>query len=229
MSEVKVVRRWAPAAQKSGRISTADGRVKTVNMIALGGSTGAPGVIGNILAALPADFPIPILVVQHMAIGFMEGFALWLDRTTPLRVRIARSGEEAMPGTVYVAPDDRHMAIQPNCHIQFQSGPPEEGFRPSVNYLFRSVAESFGGSGMAVLLTGMGRDGVDGLAQLHQAGGVTVAQNEASCVAFGMPREAIRRNCAAHVLPPDGIAKLIQLHANSARIGSGSVSASKNN
>ena len=81
---------------------------------------------------------------------------------------------------------------------------------------------------MAVLLIGMGRDGVDGLAQLHRAGGVTVAQNEASCVAFGMPREAIRRNCAAHVLPPDEIAKLIQLHANSARTGSGSVGASKN-
>jgi two-component system chemotaxis response regulator CheB len=217
MSEIKVVRRWAQAPKKPDGQSVVPARAKTVKIVALGGSTGAPAVIGNMLAALPADFPVPILLVQHMAHGFMDGFALWLNKTSVLQVRIAKSGEEVLPGNVYVAPDDLHMTIGPDRRIQLRIAPPEEGFRPSISYLFRSVADSFGGAGMAVLLTGMGRDGVNGLAKLHQAGGVTVAQEEASCVAFGMPREAIRQNCVDHVLPPDGIAKLIQLHAMGAR------------
>jgi two-component system chemotaxis response regulator CheB len=217
MSEIKVVRRWAQTPKKPEGQSFGAARGKTVKIIALGGSTGAPAVIGNTLAALPADFPVPILVVQHMAHGFMDGFALWLDKTSALQVRIAKSGEEVLPGTVYVAPDDLHMTIGSDRRIQLRIAPPEEGFRPSISYLFRSIAESFGGSGMAVLLTGMGRDGVDGLVKLHRAGGVTVAQDEATCVAFGMPREAIRQNCVDHVLAPDEIAKLIKLNAMGVR------------
>ena len=211
MSEVKVVRRWAPASEQPGKPLAVPKRRKTVKIIAIGGSTGAPAVIGNILAALPANFPIPIVLVQHMAVGFMEGFALWLNQKSAVTVRIAKSGEEILPATAYVAPDDVHLTVGPDGRLQLQSAPPEQGFRPSVNYLFRSIAKSYGTTGMAILLTGMGCDGVDGLVNLRRTGGITIAQDEASCVAFGMPREAIQQNCVDYVLSPQGIVELMRL------------------
>lgn len=213
MSEVKVVRRWTKAAAPRPASSAAAEPRKAVEVIALGGSTGGPGVIGGILAALPGDLPAPIVLVQHMAAGFIEGFALWLATRTPLTVRVAQPGLEARAGTVYVAPEGWHLAISPDRRIRLELGAPEAGFRPSINHLFRSVARSFAASAMGVILTGMGQDGVAGLAELHRVGGITVAQDEASCTVFGMPRAAIRRNCVGHVLPPEGIANLIRSQA----------------
>jgi two-component system, chemotaxis family, protein-glutamate methylesterase/glutaminase len=208
MSEVKVVRRWTHAMQATTP-PVAPVRKMALEVIAMGGSSGAPGVFGSILAGLPGDLP-PILLVQHMAAGFIEGFTLWLAQKTTLKVCIAKAGIEALRGTVYVAPEGRHLAVSPERRILLEPDPPELGFRPSINHLFRSVAGSFGSSAMGVILTGMGQDGVAGLTELHRAGGITVAQDEASCVVFGMPRVAIRQDCVTHILPPAGIANLIR-------------------
>ncbi len=209
MSEVRVVRRWSQAkALPIQPPSLPPGR--NVAAVAIGGSTGAPGVIAQILGALPADFPAPILIVQHLTEGFAEGFATWLGQKTPLKVRLAVSGEGVTAGTVYLAPDSVHLGVSKRSRIELSTTSPEEGFRPSISHMFRSVAKMTGSSTMGVLLTGMGQDGVSGLLEIHRAGGLTIAQDEESCVVFGMPREAIRQGAVDRVLPPTAIAAAVK-------------------
>jgi two-component system chemotaxis response regulator CheB len=144
-----------------------------------------------------------------MAAGFVAGFAKWLSNTAGFPVHVGTSGTAIKAGEVYLAPDDRHMGINERGRIVLDDGPPEEGFRPSGNFLFRSAALHRGSGTLAVVLTGMGRDGAAGLVELKHAGALTIAQDEASCVVFGMPREAILRGAANYVLPPAGIAQVI--------------------
>jgi two-component system chemotaxis response regulator CheB len=122
---------------------------------------------------------------------------------------VATDGMKPAAGAAYLAPDDRHMGIGARGRIVLSDAPPEEGFRPSADFLFRSAARLNAPATIGVLLTGMGRDGAAGLTELRQAGAVTIAQDEATCVVFGMPREAIARGGATHVLPPGGIAQMI--------------------
>jgi two-component system chemotaxis response regulator CheB len=178
--------------------------------VAIGGSTGAPAVISQILTALPGDLRAPVLIVQHMARGFCTGFVEWLDGKTALRVKIAEAGERALPGCAYVAPDDRHLGIDAGGRLILQDGEPQDGFRPSISALFRSIAASRRHRAIGVILTGMGRDGVAGMLELKRAGGLTIAQDEQSCVVFGMPREAIRHEAADHVLMPSDIVAMIR-------------------
>jgi two-component system chemotaxis response regulator CheB len=180
-----------------------------VKAIAIGASTGGPLVLQSILAALPLTMPVPLLIVQHMAPGFVESFAEWLGRSSGFPVHIAVDGAELLPGHAYVAPDDRHMGVRPGGRIVLSAAPAENGLRPAVSFLFRSLKTSMGADVAAVLLTGMGRDGVDELKQLRQAGALTIAQDEKSSVVFGMPGQAVEAGAVSHVLPPDDIASLL--------------------
>jgi two-component system chemotaxis response regulator CheB len=159
-----------------------------------------------ILSPLPKDLRAPVLVVQHIAPGFISGFAESLTIYCKIPVRIPSNGESLQPANIYLAPDCAHMGVRPDGRIALSDSPPENGVRPSVSHLFRSVAEAFGPRSVGVLLTGMGKDGADGLKFMREKGAVTIAQDEASCVVFGMPAEAIRLGAATHVLSPDRIA-----------------------
>jgi two-component system chemotaxis response regulator CheB len=184
--------------------------VKVVRIIAIGASTGGPQVVAEILAALPRDLGVPILVVQHIAPGFTAGFVEWLGQGTRLAVKVGESGESVRPGTVYLAPDGFQVGITRAGRIGLTNESAEDGFCPSASYLFQSVAEVYGRSAMGILLTGMGRDGARGLLRLREAGGVTVAQDEETSVIFGMPGEAIRLGAAEYVLSPDQISGMIR-------------------
>ncbi len=221
MAQVKVIRRWPryrellrdaveppPTAPPvpTPLHSLPSARTKRPRVVAIGVSTGGPPVLQTVLSALPGDFAAPILVVQHIAHGFLGGLIDWLRRTTALAIEVPSHGQPAEAGHVYIAPDDTHLGMDRYDHIVLDRGSAEYGFRPSVSYLFRSVAGSVGGDAIAVLLTGMGRDGARELRYLRDLGATTIVQNEESCAVFGMPAEAIKLGAANYVLPPVGIA-----------------------
>lgn len=210
MAEVKVVRRW-PRRERSALPSPLSAKAdRTIRLIAVGGSTGAPQVIADILARLPCDLGAPILVVQHIAPGFTVGFAEWLAQGTRLAVKLAEPGEATRPGTVYLAPEGSQTGITKDGRIRLTRESAEDGFCPSASYLFQSVAEAYGRFAIGILLTGMGRDGAAGLKRLREVGGVTIAQDEESCVIFGMPQEAIRQGAVEYVLSPEQIVGAIR-------------------
>lgn len=211
MSEVKVVRKW-PVHQKERRFedeSRPPHCAARARMIALAGSTGAPAVFADILGLIGAKVSAPVLILQHMAEGFVDGFALWLRQKSGMTVCIAQDGVLTEAGCAYVAPDGFHLGVDEGGRIVLTADPAEDGFRPSATRLFKSLAHAFGPASMGVLLTGMGRDGAAGLLDLRRAGGITVAQSEESCIVFGMPREAIRLDAARYVLDPSSIARLV--------------------
>lgn len=219
MSEVKVIRRRpppAPEAVAGGARAEGPptplppGRDRQIRLVAIGASTGGPPVLGDLVGALPRDLAVPVLIVQHIAPGFMAGLADWLGRLVHLAVKLGEHGEAARPGTVYLAPDGAQMAIGRDGRLTLEPGLPANGFCPSVNHLFESVALSYGSAALGILLTGMGRDGAMGLRQIREAGGITVAQDEESSVVFGMPGAAVALGAAAYVLPPARIAGLIR-------------------
>jgi two-component system chemotaxis response regulator CheB len=167
-------------------------------------STGGPQALETVLAGLPADFSIPVLVVQHMGNGFMEGLVSWLDQRLPLPVRIARDGVKARPG-VWFAPDDAHLLLEASMRLRLDRETLAGPHRPSGNLLLKSIASAVGAEGVAVVLTGMGRDGADGVAAMRAVGGHTIAQDEATSAVFGMPKAATESG-AEVVLPLSGIA-----------------------
>jgi two-component system chemotaxis response regulator CheB len=215
MSEVKVIRRWPVRSIKTNPMVSAPPVSETsdVRAIAIAGSTGAPGVIAEILAGLAARISAPVFIVQHMAEGFVEGFAAWLTARTGMTVSVARDGELALPGCAYIAPDASQMGVSAGGQIVLSQDADDDGFRPSGTFLLRSVARAFGAHAIGVVLTGMGRDGARGLLDLRNAGGVTMVQDEQSCIVFGMPREAIELGAAAHVMPAAEMVELIAARA----------------
>ncbi len=162
----------------------------TRRVLAIGASTGGPPVLAQLLAALPAEVAFPIAVVQHMAPGFTDGFARWLQDQTRLRVKLAEDGEEATPGSVYLAPEGVHLRLGSGSCLRVSPNAQESQFCPSVDVLFQSVATVAGRTGIGLLLTGMGDDGARGMLALHQAGGLALAQEGDSCVVNGMPAAA---------------------------------------
>ena len=207
MARVKVVRHLAlpPARNRGAQASAAALHVMTAEIVAIAASTGGPAAFHRILTALPADFPVPILIVQHISRGFAPGFADWLNKASPLHVKLAERDEALRPGTVYVAIDDHHLGLSATRRIQLSIAPPVDGFRPSGTALFESVAAHFGRGALAVILTGMGRDGVDGLRAIRHAGGRTIAEAETTAVVYGMPGAAVRAGLADFVLPLDDV------------------------
>ena len=168
-------------------------------VVAIGASTGGPGAVLEILRGLPDDFDIPILLVLHINEPFGTAFADWLDGQTSRPVAYAADGAPVAAGRVVVAPSDRHMIVRDG-RVWLTRGAERHSCRPSVDVLFESVAGEYGPAAAACLLTGMGRDGALGLLQIRQAGGLTIAQDEASSIVYGMPREAALLGAAAHVL-----------------------------
>jgi len=180
-----------------------------IKLVAVGASTGGPPVLRTILSALPPDFPVPIVIVQHITAGFTVGFAEWLSDSSNYPVVIPTNGEQLSGGKAYVALDGMHLGVTQGNRVALSDAPPEHGMRPAVAYLFRSVAESLGPNVLGVLLTGMGRDGAVELKALYDLGAVTIAQDAESSVVHGMPGEAIKLGGAAYVRPAGKIGDLI--------------------
>ena len=225
MAQVKVVRRWGGPAASGGRIATsltparpmialdrqpaAGTATRRPRLVAIGASTGGPAALRDILSAIPAQFPVPILIVQHIAHGFVNGLAQWLDGASPLRVRVAEPGEIAIPGSVFIAPDNRHLGVTLSGSVirtVLSDAAPTGAFRPSATNLFHSAGLALGAELLAVILTGMGDDGVAGLRTVHDRGGHVVAQDEASSVIYGMPREAVHAGVVHEILSLAAIA-----------------------
>jgi two-component system chemotaxis response regulator CheB len=177
---------------------------------AIGASTGGPGAIVDILRSLPTSFRLPVILVLHIGEPFGTALADWLDGQTERRVVLARDGDpvSGATGRVVMAPVGRHLVVRDG-RFRLTGDPERHSCRPSVDVLFESIASEYGSSAAACLLTGMGRDGALGLLRIRQAGGMTVAQDEATSVIFGMPREAIELGAATHVLRLDDIAPFL--------------------
>jgi len=175
-------------------------------LVVMGASTGGPPVIQTILRELPRNFPLPMVLVQHMSPGFIEGFAEWLSNSTGFTVKVPEANEQVRPGIMYVAPDSMQTGITADLRISLVQAPPEHSLRPSVSYLFRSAATNIGSCAIGVLLTGMGNDGASELLSLHLKGAVTIIQDQESSIVYGMPGEALKLGAAAYVLPPAEIA-----------------------
>lgn len=214
MAEVPVVKRW-PHARSAPPLAplpplpavSVPGEIK---LVAIGASTGGPQVLQDILSRLPARLPVPLLIVQHISSGFTAGFVEWLGHASGFPVHIAAHGQQPEAGHAYVAPDGQHLGVSADGHLELADSAKEHGLRPSVSYLFRSVAAAYGPAAIGVLLTGMGRDGAQELRTLRQAGAVTIAQDRDSAIVFGMPGAAVQLDAAVHVLPPPAIANTIQ-------------------
>jgi two-component system, chemotaxis family, protein-glutamate methylesterase/glutaminase len=189
-----------------------------LRLVVIGASTGGPNAITTVLRQLPAAFPLPILFVIHIGQPFGQSFAEWLDGQSPIRVRMAVDGQPLpLPGqpVVLVAPPDRHMIVERG-QVRLGMGPERHSCRPSVDVLFESVAREMGREVVGCLLTGMGRDGADGLLALRRAGALTMAQNEETSVVWGMPREAIEIGAARYVVSLEELAaKLLQVATGS--------------
>jgi two-component system, chemotaxis family, protein-glutamate methylesterase/glutaminase len=212
MAGVKVVKRWPRRGTDAGaaRLVTPMPARSEIRIAAIGASTGGPAAIVTILAALPKDLPFPVVIVQHICDGFTAGLGEWLAQTSGLKVHVAADGELLLAGHVYVAPTGAHLGVTSAHRIVLDASPPENGVRPAVSYLFRSVASAFGKQAVAILLTGMGMDGAEALKLIRDRGGVTIAQDQASSVVHGMPGEAIRLGAAVHVLPPESIGAFLR-------------------
>jgi two-component system chemotaxis response regulator CheB len=206
MAGVKVVRHHRRAALAEPRALSRPRALPGTKVVAIAASTGGPAALQCLLAELPGDFAVPILVVQHIARGFAEGLADWLNSVCDLRVRVAEQGEPLLPHTVYLAPDDRHLGVSAQGTIALSAGPPVGGFRPAGTYLFESVARVYGPAATAVILTGMGDDGLVGLRAVHQAGGRIIAQDEKSSVVWGMPGVAVAAGLPDLILAPEEMA-----------------------
>ncbi len=178
-------------------------------LVAIGSSTGGPGALSNVLGPLPKDLSVGFVIVQHIAEGFVGGLVEWLDTVTELKVKEASTGQAIFPGEAYVAPTGHHMVVTRDGKIELNDDPPVGGQRPSVDVLFESVCKCYGPRSVGVLLTGMGRDGAQGLKKIRQAGGKTIAQDEKTSAVFGMPRAAIELGGADMVLPLPAIAEEI--------------------
>lgn len=175
-------------------------------VLAVASSTGGPQVLFRILSELPADFPTPIVIVQHINAAFSESLAGWLANSSKLKVRLAQDGEQLLPGNVLIAPPGLHMSLPFRGRVALRPGVERDGHMPSGTVLLESAAKTYGRRALGLILTGMGEDGADGMLAIKQAGGLTLAQNEESCVVFGMPGASVARKAVDHLVHGDDIA-----------------------
>jgi two-component system chemotaxis response regulator CheB len=205
MSGVRVVHHWGTRQIAPPKVKIANpgggisrlmdvSRYQDIKVIGIASSTGGPSALSAVLGDLPADYPLPILVVQHVSPGFTTGLVEWLGSVTKMQVDVATYGDRLKPGTIFFAPDDYHLQVTRGGEIELSHDPAYKGLRPSANPLFESLAQHYGKKSMGIILTGMGDDGANGMELLHQAGGLTIAQDKESCVVYGMPNEAMIRN-----------------------------------
>lgn len=174
---------------------------RRVRVVAIASSTGGPKALSALLPELPAAFPCPIVIAQHISDGFVPGMVQWLDKICKLNVKEAREGEVLTAGTVFISPSERHMKIGPDETVAFTDRKPKDIYHPSCDALLASVANVFRADSLGIILTGMGSDGAEGMKAIKKAGGLTIAQDEKSSAVFGMPRVAIESGCIDRVLP----------------------------
>lgn len=213
MSEIKVVRRkkvYKKVKENSSSCYKLESILAKIKIVAIGVSTGGPPVLQTIFSKLPLNIRIPILVVQHITPGFIKGLVDWLSQVTNYPIHIAVQGERPLPGHIYFAPDGFHMEIRKNGHIFLSETEKENGSRPAVSCLFRSVANYYGENSMGILLTGMGKDGAKELKLLKDKRAITVVQDKESSIIYGMPGEAVKLDAATYILSPEKIAELIK-------------------
>ena len=213
---VKLVRRWpkhsATHSQRPVGVAVAAAKFRyPIKVVALGASTGGPLVIHSILKDLPSNCPVPVLVVQHIADGFLHGMVDWLQRSLPLNISIASNGQQTEPGHVYFGEEGYQFGIDSELRLQVTKPPANQKFPcPSVSHLFKTLAEACAAQSIAVLLTGMGVDGARELKLLRDKGALTIAQDEQSSAVHGMPKEAIALGGAELVLSPTQISEVIK-------------------
>ena len=204
-SDVKVVRRRDADTTAPFGPGVAAGS-RPVEIVAVAASTGGPAALYRLLERLPRTSATPFVVVQHIAEGFTTGLVSWLGSGTPLPVKVAEHGEQLVGGTIYVAAEQRHLEVTDQGTVVLSDEPAVGGFRPSATVLFRSVADSYGPAAVAVVLTGMGRDGLEGVVAVREAGGRVLAQDEATSVVFGMPGVVVAEGLAEVVGPVEVLA-----------------------
>lgn len=200
------------------RVHAANLSPRRIEVVAIGTSTGGPNALATVIPDLPADFPVPILIVQHMPPFFTAALADRLSSKSAIKVREAAQGDQLKPGRAWIAPGDHHMVIRKSegsIVIELNQGPRENSCRPSVDVLLRSVAAAYGSSTLAVVMTGMGQDGLLGCEMVHKSGGTIYAQDEATSVVWGMPGFVARAGLAERVLPIDCLGAAI-----TSRVGS---------
>jgi two-component system chemotaxis response regulator CheB len=205
LAGVKVIRHLRGLRERPGPKAPVPGRA---DVVVIGASLGGPRALATLLRGLSRDFPIPVAIVQHIADGFTEGLASWLGQESRLDVREATDGEVLRPGRVLLAPTGRHLVISKGI-AHLSDAAPVDTFRPSVTPLFLSAARAYGSRCCGVILTGMGRDGADGMKALKDVGAHTIAQDEATSAVFGMPRAAIELGAVDRVLPLEEIPRAL--------------------
>lgn len=218
LSRVKVTSDvWPTMSQRPRARSAAQPPAADHRAILIGASTGGPRAIQQVLQALPGDLSVPVLVAQHMSPSFVPGFADWLDQTVDLAVRMARAGDVPTPGLVLLSPGGTSMVLDKRGVVQLSDEPPPQNVLPSVDLLFSSAARHYGAGAIGVVLTGIGKDGRQGMTDIKGAGGVTLVQDEGSSVVFGMPGAALRAGVVDEVAHIDVIGtRLMELVRNSA-------------
>lgn len=209
ISEIKLITRFNKTSLSASKGISEDD-LESYQAVAIGGSLGGPQALHQIFSQLPADFAAPIFIVQHISDGFVQGLVNWLNTISALKIKVAEHQEIALPGHVYIAPCKFHMEIKPGNKILLTDEFSQDLLKPSVARLFRSMAETYGRQAIGVLLTGMGRDGAEELLLMKNCGAYTIAQDENSCVLFGMPKEAIQLGAAKNILPLDEIAPMLE-------------------
>ena len=197
-------------ANVNGRISAEkEQSLAADKLVVIAASTGGPTALLEVIKRLPKDLPASVMIVQHIAEGFIEGLVEWLDAKSKIKVRLAINGEQIRNGIAYVAPSDVHMIVGSDKSIRLSGEPPVSGLRPAANHLFFSAIEFFNNRIIGIILTGMGKDGVDGLKAIRDAGGVTIAQDKKSSLVYGMPRVASESGAAEHIVDLEKIAAMI--------------------
>jgi len=227
MSEVKLVRRWPRYQKEEGGGTTTGGSIHRqaeciggspfvrratpeiviprARIVVIGASTGGPPVLHEILTSLPEDFPAPLAIVQHIAPGFTRGMVDWISGASRLKIKIAAAGEKLLPGHAYFAPERKNMGVGNDGRVFLSEGNEKNSACPSVSYLFRSVADSYGSEAVGILLTGMGRDGARELKMMKERGAMTITQDRESSAVYGMPGVAEEIGAALYILSPGRI------------------------
>jgi two-component system chemotaxis response regulator CheB len=212
LSGVRPMRRYSSGLPPAARAAVVDSPVSEVPLRAVGvaASTGGPAAVYRLLELLPVPLHVPVMVVQHIADGFAPGLALWLDAATPLRLRLARHGDVLQAGTIYIAPERRHLTAGPAGEVVLVDEAPVAGFRPSATVLFQSLAAVYGPAAVGIVLTGMGSDGLEGARALRAAGAAVLAQDADSSVVFGMPRAVAEAGLATSVGTVEQLAQTLR-------------------
>ncbi len=215
MSGVRVIRKYSAARRHAAAGMKRDERFE---LVVVGASTGGPQALAELLRQIPADFPLPIAIVQHISMGFVSGLVMWLQSLTGLTVKLAEANENLQAGVVYVAPDNQHLEVaraNNSLHARLRAGSGNETFCPGVNPLFESAAEICGGTAVGILMSGMGSDGSIGMRKIRRAGGYALVQDPTDCIVGSMPEAALRIEAVDEVLGSGALGpRLIELVAN---------------